>query len=122
MLIRKSDIVKSIISSFMSDDSDAIFNETLRKDLILRVQKIKIFWIIIWVGITSNKKEFSKSLFRKKAIYKRNSESLSNIVNLANLAVEEGIRKCVTILNFVLANTKDLDLYTGACLSNQDKK
>jgi hypothetical protein len=31
----------------------------------------------------------SRPLFRK-AIYKRNSESLSNIVNLANLAVEEG--------------------------------
>jgi hypothetical protein len=27
----------------------------------------------------------------------------------------------VTILNFVLANTKDLDLRTGACLSDQDK-
>jgi hypothetical protein len=65
-------------------------------------------------------KEFSKS-FIQKAIYKRNSESLSNIVNLANLAVEEDKEMAVTILNFVLVNTKDLDFCTGACLSDQDK-
>jgi hypothetical protein len=41
-------------------------------------------------------------------IYKRNSESLSNIVNLANLAVEEGI------MALFLANTKDLDLLVQA--------
>jgi hypothetical protein len=35
-------------------------------------------------------KEFSKAFIQEKAIYKRNSESLSNIVNLANLALEEG--------------------------------
>jgi hypothetical protein len=51
----------------------------------------------------------SEVLYSGKAIYKRNSESLSNIVNLANLAVEEGDKEmAVTILNFVLANTKDL--------------
>jgi hypothetical protein len=60
-------------------------------------------------------KEFSKSFIQEKAIYKRNSESLSNIVNLANLAVEEGDKEmAVTILNFVLANTKDLDLLVQA--------
>jgi hypothetical protein len=52
-------------------------------------KKIKIFFgIIIWVGFTSNKRVL-EVLYWKKAIYKRNSESLSNIVNLANLAVEE---------------------------------
>jgi hypothetical protein len=54
-------------------------------------------------------------LYSGKAIYKRNSESLSNIVNLANLAVEEGDKEmAVTILNFVLVNTKDLDLLVQA--------
>jgi alkylhydroperoxidase/carboxymuconolactone decarboxylase family protein YurZ len=75
----------------MSDD-DANFNETLRKDLILRVQKNQDFLESLFELVLRPTKEFSKSLFRKKAI-NANSESLSNIVNLANLAVEEGIRK-----------------------------
>jgi hypothetical protein len=48
-----------------------------------------------------------QSLHSRKAIYKRNSESLSNIVNLANLALEEGDEEmAVEILGFVLVNTK----------------
>jgi hypothetical protein len=83
----------------MSDDS-ANFNETLRKDLILRVQKNQDLLESLFELVLRPTKEFSKSLFRK-AIYKRNSESLSNIVNLANLAVEEGDKEmAVTILNF----------------------
>jgi hypothetical protein len=42
-------------------------------------------------------KEFSKS-FIQKAIYKRNSESLSNIVNLANL--EEGDKEMALQFKF----------------------
>jgi hypothetical protein len=71
----------------MSDDSDANFNETLRKDL--RVQKNQdLFWnhYLSWFYVQQK----SLVLYSGKAIYKRNSESLSNIVNLANLAVEEG--------------------------------
>jgi hypothetical protein len=55
----------------------------------------------------------SQVLYSGKSIYKRNSESLSNIVNLANLAVEEGDKETV-LLNFVLVNTKDLDLLIQA--------
>jgi hypothetical protein len=60
-------------------------------------------------------KEFSKAFIQEKAIYKRNSESLSNIVNLANLALEEGDEEmAVEILGFVLVNTKDLELLVQA--------
>jgi hypothetical protein len=83
----------------MSDDSDANFNETLRKSLL--GSKINL-GTIIWVGFTSNKRVL-ESFIQEKAIYKRNSESLSNIVNLA-LSKEEGNSR--TILNFVLVNTK----------------
>jgi tetratricopeptide (TPR) repeat protein len=113
---QNSIVIQNQLSRFMSDDSDANFNETLRKDLILRVQKNQdLFWnhYLSWFYV--QQKEFSKSFIQEKAIYKRNSESLSNIVNLANLAVEEGDKEmAVTILNFVLANTKDLDLLVQA--------
>jgi hypothetical protein len=81
---------------------------TLRKDLILRVQKIKIFWnhYLSWFYVQQKTKSFIQ-------VYKRNSESLSNIVNLANLAVEEGDKE-MAIIFFVLANTKDLDLLVQA--------
>ena len=113
---QNSIVIQNQLSRFMSDDSDAIFNETLRKDLILRVQKNQdLFWnhYLSWFYV--QQKEFLKAFIQEKAIYKRNSESLSNIVNLANLAVEEGDKEmAVTILNFVLANTKDLDLLVQA--------
>jgi tetratricopeptide (TPR) repeat protein len=113
---QNSIVIQNQLSRFMSDDSDANFNETLRKDLILRVQKNQnLFWnhYLSWFYV--QQKEFLKAFIQEKAIYKRNSESLSNIVNLANLAVEEGDKEmAVTILNFVLANTKDLDLLIQA--------
>jgi tetratricopeptide (TPR) repeat protein len=113
---QNSIVIQNQLSRFMSDDSGANFNETLRKDLILRVQKNQdLFWnhYLSWFYV--QQKEFLKAFIQEKAIYKRNSESLSNIVNLANLAVEEGDKEmAVTILNFVLANTKDLDLLIQA--------
>jgi hypothetical protein len=54
---------KSIIS--LSDDSDANFNETLRKDLILRVQKNQDLLESLFELVLRPTKEFSKSLFRK---------------------------------------------------------
>jgi hypothetical protein len=42
------------------------------------------------------------ALFKKKAIYKRDSDSFSNIVNLGQLAMEdEEIESTTEILNFV---------------------
>jgi hypothetical protein len=65
------------------------------------------------------KKSFRKPSF--KAIYKRNSESLSNIVNLANLALEEGDEEmAVEILGFVLVNKISIAC-PGTYLSNQNK-
>jgi hypothetical protein len=61
---------------------------------------------------TSNKRVL-EAFIQEKAIYKRNSESLSNIVNLANLALEEGMKW--PVLNFRFCTyTKDLDLLVQA--------
>jgi hypothetical protein len=84
---QNSIVIQNQLSRFMSDDSDANFNETLRKDL-LRVQKSRSLESLFELVYVQQKS--SRSPLFRKAIYKRNSESLSNIVNLANLAVEEG--------------------------------
>jgi hypothetical protein len=50
-------------------------------------------------------KEFSKAFIQEKP-FTSAIQSLSNIVNLANLALEEGDEMAVEILGFVLVNTK----------------
>ncbi|PKH66869.1 hypothetical protein CXF59_13210 [Flavobacterium sp. ALD4] len=113
---QNSILIQNQLSRFMSDDSGDNFNESLRKGLIVRVQKNQdLFWnhYLSWFYV--QQKEFSKAFIQEKAIYKRNSESLSNIVNLANLALEEGDEEmAVEILGFVLVNTKDLELLVQA--------
>jgi tetratricopeptide (TPR) repeat protein len=60
-------------------------------------------------------KEFEKAFIQEKAIYKRDPESLSNIVNLGQLAIEEDNQEAAKeILGFVLENTKDLELLIQA--------
>ena len=113
---QNSILIQNQLSRFMSNDADASFNELLRKALILRVQKNQdLFWnhYLSWFYV--QQKEFSKAFIQEKAIYKRNPESLYNIVNLAHLAVEEDDQEmAVEILGFVLENTKDLELLIEA--------
>jgi TolA-binding protein len=60
-------------------------------------------------------KEFAKAFVQEKAIYKRNPESLSNIVNLAQLVIEEDEKETAKeILTFVLENTQDMELQIQA--------
>jgi hypothetical protein len=62
---QNSIVIQNQLSRFMSDDS-ANFNETLRKDLILRVQKNQdLFLESLFELVLRPTKEFSKSLFRK---------------------------------------------------------
>ncbi|UFH36351.1 tetratricopeptide repeat protein [Flavobacterium acetivorans] len=112
----RSILIQNQLSRFMSGDGDANFNEILRKALILRVQKSQdLFWnrYLSWFYV--QQKEFSKAFIQEKAIYKRNPESLSNIINLAQLTIEEEDEETAKeILGFVLENTKDLELLIQA--------
>ncbi len=113
---QNSILIQNQLSRFMSEDSDANFNEAMRKALIIRVQKNQdLFWnhYLSWFYV--QQKEFSKAFIQEKAIYKRNPESLSNIVNLANLSIEEGDEDIAKeILGFVIENTKDIGLLIQA--------
>ena len=108
--------IQNQLVRFMVDEGDANFNELLRKALILRTQKNQdIFWnhYLSWFYV--QQKEFEKAFIQEKAIYKRNSESLANIVNLGQLAIEEENEVAAKeILGFVLENTQDLELLIQA--------
>ena len=113
---QNSIIIQNQLSRFMTDEADVSFSNALRKALILRVQKAQdLFWnhYLSWFYV--QQKEFSKAFIQEKAIYKRNPESLSTILNLANLAIEEEDQEVAReILTFVIENTKDLGLLVQA--------
>ncbi len=105
-------MIQNQLSRFMSEDTSSYFNDVLKKALLVRVQKSQdIFWneYLSWFYV--QQKEYEKAFIQEKAIYKRNPESFGNIVNLGQLSIEENNESAATeILNFVLENTKDLDL------------
>lgn len=113
---QSSVMIQNQLSRFMTDEADVSFSNALRKALILKVQKNQdLFWnqYLSWFYV--QQKEFSKAFIQEKAIYKRNPESLSTILNLANLAIEEDDQEVATeILSFVIENTKDLGLLVQA--------
>ncbi len=108
--------IQNQLARFMAEEGDENFNETLRKALISRAQKNQdVFWneYLSWYYV--QQKEFGKAFIQEKAVYKRNPESLSSIINLAQLATEEeDIETAKEILGFVLENTKDLELLIQA--------
>ena len=108
--------IQNQLARFMVEEGDENFNETLRKALITRTQKNQdVFWneYLSWYYV--QQKEFGKAFIQEKAVYKRNPESLSSIVNLGQLAIEEDDPEAAQeILGFVLENTKDLELLIQA--------
>ncbi|KFF15367.1 tetratricopeptide repeat protein [Flavobacterium hydatis] len=109
-------LIQSQLSRFMADAADTTFNDTLRKALILRTQKSQdVFWnhYLSWFYV--QQREFAKAFIQEKAIYKRDPESLSSIINLAQFAIDDDDPEAAQeILAFVLENTKDLGLLVQA--------
>lgn len=105
-------MIQNQLSRFMTEDASQTFNDALKKALLVRIQKGQdIFWnqYLSWYYVQI--KEYGKAFIQEKAIYKRNPESFSNIVNLGQLAIEENDDQAATeILEYVLLSTKDLDL------------
>jgi tetratricopeptide (TPR) repeat protein len=109
-------MIQNQLSRFMTEDADVNFNDSLRKALLVRAQKGQdIFWnqFLSWFFV--QQKDYAKAFVQEKAIYKRNPETFSNIVNLGQLAIAEGEEETAKeILGFVLENTNDLELIVQA--------
>jgi tetratricopeptide (TPR) repeat protein len=108
--------IQNQMTRYMSSDGDSKFNESLRKALIVRVQKNQdIFWNQFLSWFYMQQKEFGKAFIQEKAIYKRNTESLSSILSLGQIAIEEGEKEvAIEVMNYVLENTTDVDLIVQA--------
>lgn len=110
---QNSNLIQTQLARFMNGETDnTAFKDAMRKALILRTQKDQdVFWnhYLSWFYV--QQKEFGKAFIQEKAIYKREPESLISIVNLSQFALNEDDTETATeILNFILVNTKDIDL------------
>jgi tetratricopeptide (TPR) repeat protein len=94
---------------FMQDDAENVFANSLKKELLLRTQKTQdIYWnqFLSWLYI--NLKEYNKAFIQEKSIYKRNPESFDDIIQLAQICVnEKETETAQAIFEFVLQNTTD---------------
>jgi tetratricopeptide (TPR) repeat protein len=113
---QNSIMIQNQLTRFMTEDGEATFNEALRKALLVRAQKNQdIFWnqYLSWFYV--QQKEYGKAFIQEKAIYKRDPETFSNIVNLAQLSTEEGETETAKeIFGFILENTRDIELQIQA--------
>ncbi|RYZ78527.1 MAG: hypothetical protein EOP06_28885, partial [Proteobacteria bacterium] len=109
-------VVQNQLSRFMNEDADTNFNETLRKALLVRAQKNQdIFWnqYLSWFYV--QQKEYGKAFIQEKAIYKREPETFSNIINLGQLAVQEKDDAAATeIFKYILENSTDVQVKVDA--------
>ena len=105
-------VVQNQLSRFMNEEEQDSFNATLRKVLLLNTQKNQdIFWnqFLSWFFI--QQKDYGKAFIQEKAIFKREPDLFMNIVNLSQLAIEEGEEETAReILAFILENTQDAEL------------
>jgi tetratricopeptide (TPR) repeat protein len=114
--LQATTMIQNQLTRYMSNDEDSKFNESLRKALIVRVQKNQdIYWNQFLSWFYMQQKEFGKAFIQEKAIYKRNPQSLSNILSLGQMAIEEDDQEIATaVMNFVLENTTDVELLVQA--------
>jgi len=106
-------MIQNQLSRFMTEEAEeTTFNASLRKALLVKAQKNQdIFWnqFLSWFYV--QQKEYSKAFIQEKAIYRREQESLSSIVNLGQMALDESDEATAQeIFTFVLENTQDADL------------
>ena len=101
--------VQNQLVLFMQDDAENVFANSLKKELLIRTQKTQdIYWnqFLSWLYV--NQKEYNKAFIQEKSIYKRNPESFDDIIQLAQICVNEKDNETAqAIFQFILQNTTD---------------
>lgn len=101
--------VQNQLSYFLQEDTEGTFLASLKKELLLRTQKNQnIFWnqFLSWLYI--QQKEYSKAFIQEKAIYKRNPQSFEDIIQLAQLCINDNDNETANnIFQFIIDNTND---------------
>jgi tetratricopeptide (TPR) repeat protein len=102
---------KNYIGKFINEDSENKHNISLKRLLIKRLQNNpQNSWnqLLSWLYI--QQKEYDKAFIQEKALHKRNSNDLNNILDLGKIAFEnknfEAAKSC---FNYVLDNSPDTE-------------
>ncbi|AWI25303.1 tetratricopeptide repeat protein [Flavobacterium pallidum] len=108
--------IQNQLARFMTEDAEESFNADLKKALLLRAQKSQdVFWNQYLSWFYLQQKDYAKAFIQEKAIYKRNPETFSSIVNLAQMAMDDNEDETAgEIFAFVLENTQDIQLQIQA--------
>ncbi len=108
--------VQSYLSRFLIDEANEAFSNSLKKALIIRTQKNPdIFWneFLSWYYV--QQKDYGKAFIQEKAVFKRDPESLHNIISLAKMAVEDQqTTEAASMFEFILSNTQNTSLQVEA--------
>lgn len=109
-------MVQNQLTRYLMDDSDGSFAATIRKNLLLKTQKSQdVYWnqFLSWFFV--QQKEYGKAFIQEKAVYKRNPETIYNIIILGKLAVEENQHEDAKIIfQFIIDNSTDPQLHLEA--------
>lgn len=102
--------VKRAFSDFVSENSETENNQILRKLLLKKLQKQPDeYWYDLLSWLYVQQKDYGQAFTQEKALYKRNRESLSRIMDLALSTVKsKDFDIAEDIFNFVLENSQDI--------------
>ena len=102
---------KRAFSDFISENKDNENNGILKKLLLKKIQSEPYdYWYELLSWLFVQEKDYSKSFIQEKALYKRNPESLSDIIELGVMAHNEKQDDAATeIFSFVAETTQDID-------------
>ncbi len=101
---------KRAFNDFVSENKTNENNISLRKLLLKKIQtNPETYWYELLSWLYVQEKAFRKSFTQEKALYKRNPESLTRIIELALAALEENQLEITTeIFNYVLENSQNI--------------
>ncbi|OUS01408.1 hypothetical protein A9Q86_06395 [Flavobacteriales bacterium 33_180_T64] len=122
---------KRAFSDFVSENKNNENNLILRKLLLKKLQSNPDpFWYDLLSWLYIQQKEYNKAFTQEKALYRRNQESLSRILDLALTTVKEKENDIAnSIFEFILNNSQDIETKLTAHqymldieIENADKK
>ena len=101
--------VQNQLNFFLQEDTEGTFLVALKKELLIRTQKNQaIYWNQFLSWLYLQQKEYNKAFIQEKAIYKRNPESFEDIIQLAQLCINDNDYETASVIfNFIIENTTD---------------
>lgn len=107
---------KSQFIEFISENKDNPNNLLLRKLLLKKIQtQPDTYWYELLSWLYIQEKAYSKAFVQEKALYMRQRESLSRIIDLAMTALSEKENDVATdIFKYILENTQNIGIILTA--------